>query len=550
MGTGQQRNRRYTFGRGALMALASVTLLTACAALPAATTRRPLSAEHARLDQDIQRARQDLGVPVDMLQPILDQERRVAPSAASADASYATLDEQVLALDTTSQQTLKAQTAADIEAFSTLLARMPSQTSHPLDTFQQALAQDVQSELSASTPGDFATIDTDVRSRLAALAEMQIAQRRLRALDVLLVTAQTLGVVSPWQQALAMMDTSTFTQGTITGDFTTLEGIVDEQSAVIVAGEADTLRARGTAALKQARSDVAAIPSGAPDAHAAEIALGQDAARLTNARTRADYLALAGALNAQLAPLAPALLRGQVSADYQRLTQLVSYGQTKRTLDPFTGGLYPAAYEYANADRGEGAALRELTSARSVEDLRKADEDINILAANLRALLDNMRDSTQPGAAHKTDLRLLQLYGLTSGKVMVVSLREQTARLYVDGRMIAWTYVTTGRPERPTPPGLHFALKKYSPISFASTDPPGSPYWFAPTPVKYAIAYVDGGFYLHDGWWRDKFGPGTNLPHYAPIAFNGGSHGCINFPKEVMGWIYDWMPVGTPVLVY
>lgn len=175
---------------------------------------------------------------------------------------------------------------------------------------------------------------------------------------------------------------------------------------------------------------------------------------------------------------------------------------------------------------------------------------IAILAANLRALLDNMSDPTPPGAAHKTDLRLLQLDGLTSGKVMVVSLREQTARLYVNGALIAGTYVTTGRPERPTPPGLHVALKKYSPISFASTDPPGSPYWFAPTPVKYAIAYADSGFYLHDGWWRDTFGPGTNLPHYAPIAFNGGSHGCINFPKEVMGWIYDWMPVGAPVLVY
>lgn len=26
--------------------------------------------------------------------------------------------------------------------------------------------------------------------------------------------------------------------------------------------------------------------------------------------------------------------------------------------------------------------------------------------------------------------------------------------------------------------------------------------------------------------------PGTQLPHYDPIAFNGGSHGCINFPEE------------------
>jgi hypothetical protein len=35
-----------------------------------------------------------------------------------------------------------------------------------------------------------------------------------------------------------------------------------------------------------------------------------------------------------------------------------------------------------------------------------------------------------------------------------------------------------------------------------------------------------------------------------PIAFNGRSHGGGAIPKAVMGWIYDWMPVGTPALVY
>ena len=48
------------------------------------------------------------------------------------------------------------------------------------------------------------------------------------------------------------------------------------------------------------------------------------------------------------------------------------------------------------------------------------------------------------------------------------------------------------------------------------------------------MGYSDYGFLMHDAWWRDN--PGgtgegylTNLPHYDPIAFNSGSHGCINF---------------------
>jgi lipoprotein-anchoring transpeptidase ErfK/SrfK len=400
------------------------------------------------------------------------------------------------------------------------------------------------------TPGDYATIDDTVRAQLAALAEMPIAQQRLVSFGVLLATTSAAGAPAPNGQAQAKTDAATFDQATTASDFTALELTIDQQTATALGVEADGLRDHGAAMLKQARADIATAHATGASAAAFTNAVNQDATTLASARTREDYLALAGALNGQLQPIVPSLLRAQATTDTQKLAKLIAYGQTQHTLDPFTKGLYPAAYEYANAKEGIGLAQGELNAARTVAEIEKADTDINILTANLQAMLDNMKDPTPASDAHKTDLRLLNLYDLTSGKVMVVSLREQVARLYVNGTLIAWSYVTTGRPERPSPPGLHYAMKKYSPAVFTSNDPPGSPFWYAPTPVKYAISYADGGFFLHDGWWRDEFGPGTNLPHYAPIAFNGGSHGCINFPKEVMGWIYDWMPVGTPVLVY
>jgi hypothetical protein len=44
----------------------------------------------------------------------------------------------------------------------------------------------------------------------------------------------------------------------------------------------------------------------------------------------------------------------------------------------------------------------------------------------------------------------------------------------------------------------------------------------------------------------------TNLPHYDPAAFNGGSHGCINFhyANGDMGKVYAFSGTGTPIIVY
>jgi len=71
--------------------------------------------------------------------------------------------------------------------------------------------------------------------------------------------------------------------------------------------------------------------------------------------------------------------------------------------------------------------------------------------------------------------------------------------------------------------------------------------------------YSDYGFIMHDAWWRDDTSMGylTNLPHYDPLAFNSGSHGCINFHlldhatgRHDMEMVYTFAGYGTPVIVY
>ena len=191
-----------------------------------------------------------------------------------------------------------------------------------------------------------------------------------------------------------------------------------------------------------------------------------------------------------------------------------------------------------------------VNKAKTVDDFIAADDQVRILSQNLQALLDNLNDTTPRDQAHQTDLRLMNDYGAMQGKAIVVSLREQTARFYEDGKLVFVTDVTTGRPEKPSPPGLHYAMYKQTHLIFSSPDPVDSPLYYQPTKVNYGILYANYGFFLHDAYWRRKFGPGSNLPHYDPAAFNGGSHGCINFKENDMARVYDWTPVGSPIIVY
>jgi lipoprotein-anchoring transpeptidase ErfK/SrfK len=135
-------------------------------------------------------------------------------------------------------------------------------------------------------------------------------------------------------------------------------------------------------------------------------------------------------------------------------------------------------------------------------------------------------------------------------KVIMISLDEQVLRAYQNGRLFMTTYVTTGRPELPTVTG-HFAIyAKITPFEFHSPWPPGSPYYYAPTWITYWMPFY-AGYGLHDSWWRKHFGPGINVHGDGPgSAEPTGSHGCVNIPFAQTQRLWNWAPVGTPVVVY
>jgi lipoprotein-anchoring transpeptidase ErfK/SrfK len=136
------------------------------------------------------------------------------------------------------------------------------------------------------------------------------------------------------------------------------------------------------------------------------------------------------------------------------------------------------------------------------------------------------------------------------GKVILVSLSQQWLWAYVDGKLAFANPVTTGQRWLPTPRGTFSVSEKVRDTTFYSPWGPGSPYYYAPEHVNYALYFRDKGYYLHDAPWRHAFGPGTNAPHTSPDgAREDGSHGCVNMTTAAARWLYDWAGIGTTVIV-
>jgi lipoprotein-anchoring transpeptidase ErfK/SrfK len=134
-----------------------------------------------------------------------------------------------------------------------------------------------------------------------------------------------------------------------------------------------------------------------------------------------------------------------------------------------------------------------------------------------------------------------QQLGDTAGKILIISIHDQHLKAVQDGVVLMESDVATGRPSLPTPLGMYHIMNRRSPYEMVSPWPRGSPYYYNPSWVKYAMEFRDGGYFIHDAPWRTVWGPGANT--------SAGTHGCINVPLDHMTWIWNWAPVGTALAV-
>jgi lipoprotein-anchoring transpeptidase ErfK/SrfK len=116
-----------------------------------------------------------------------------------------------------------------------------------------------------------------------------------------------------------------------------------------------------------------------------------------------------------------------------------------------------------------------------------------------------------------------------TGKWIDIDLSQQTLTAYQGNTPLLRAVVSTGTRYYPTPTGRFAIQRKYR---FTHMSGPG----YSLPNVPYAMFFV-GGYAIHGTYWHDNFG--------TPM-----SHGCVNMRTDQAGWLYNWAPKGTPVVIH
>jgi lipoprotein-anchoring transpeptidase ErfK/SrfK len=180
--------------------------------------------------------------------------------------------------------------------------------------------------------------------------------------------------------------------------------------------------------------------------------------------------------------------------------------------------------------------------------LHQLDTDVARIEAASGALAGADLDQVARAAGTimvRNDAFQTKLAAAMPGKVIEVSITDQHLWAYDHGKKVFDTLVTTGRPQLPTDTGPMSVLSKSSPWKMHSPWPRGSQWWYPDTVVRKVLWFTATGEGLHDAIWEPNslYGPGSE--NIQSIA----SHGCIHLPGTTVDWMYDWAPVGTPVIV-
>ncbi len=122
-------------------------------------------------------------------------------------------------------------------------------------------------------------------------------------------------------------------------------------------------------------------------------------------------------------------------------------------------------------------------------------------------------------------------------KWIEVDLTHKTMYAYEKNNLVKTDLVSAGAPATPTVTGQYAIYAKYDQQDMRGNNVDGSKYF---QPHVRWISYFYKDYAVHGNYWR-------------PLSYFGNinsSHGCVSLVESEAAWMYNWAPIGTPVIVH
>jgi RPA family protein/lipoprotein-anchoring transpeptidase ErfK/SrfK len=549
-----------------LLSMGLMLVMSACGGDPQA--QQQASQSKSQLDNLLHYAL-TIGVPASMLQSIQKQEAALSGTSApfslfndqpvnayyrNLTTQYKRLQDQTRGVIATVTQQDQAQAEQDMQNFEDALTARRTDGRGNLQVFAQHYQRDQALMTTAQYPRDYVQISNDARLYTQSLNLMKTTYDRLVTFQNTVKQLQKANIDVTAMQAQYQTDLDTFNQAVLPGDFQNLQQVIEAQYQLAVVNSIQAVPYVGSAKLNTFQAQINDLKKYGVDASSYQKRYEADKNAMARATTIQQFLTVSRQIDADMAAMYPDLVRGEaywLVGEIDR--QARAWGNAHKYHDKFDGNNYILDSGYTQDGIGYWIN-RELSWTYTTEDYQAVVDEENNELFNLHMLEQNYNDPTPYNKVHQTDLQMLSHYHLGNTQVLMVSFTEQAMRVYNNGKLVKAFHVTTGRVERPALPGVWATQNRQSPTEFKSSDPKGSPYWYPPTHINYAVLYHWGGFFVHDSWWRADYGPGTQFPHYdsgGDESFAGnGSHGCVNVQEDLMAWLYSNTDWNTMIVIY
>lgn len=124
----------------------------------------------------------------------------------------------------------------------------------------------------------------------------------------------------------------------------------------------------------------------------------------------------------------------------------------------------------------------------------------------------------------------------TTTKRIIVDLSKEMLYAYDGDALFMEEKISAGLDDTPTPRGTFFVYKKTPSRYMQGPIPDVSDQYFDLPGVPWNLYFTYEGAVIHGAYWHNNFG-------------QQWSHGCVNLSPENAQKLYEWTPVGTPVIV-